>query len=112
MVKDVIKNSIKQETYFKPRQKKILMTWYNTILKNNNAIGLDIQFDFDFFDKFGFEVFNYKLRQGFKFLLDRDGPYLFHCNAVIDRTGFVAAIIELLFGANIDDVIYDYLLSY
>jgi len=89
-----------------------LAPWYNTILKNNNAIGLDIQFDFDFFDKFGFEVFNYKLRQGFKFLLDRDGPYLFHCNAVIDRTGFVAAIIELLFGANIDDVIYDYLLSY
>jgi protein tyrosine/serine phosphatase len=89
-----------------------LAPWYNTILKNNNAIGLDIQFDFDFFDKFGFEVFNYRLRQGFKFLIDRDGPYLFHCNAGIDRTGFVAAIIELLCGANIDDVIYDYLLSY
>jgi protein tyrosine/serine phosphatase len=89
-----------------------LVPWYNTLLKNNNAIGLDIQFDFDFSDKFGYEVFNYRLRQGFKFLIAHNGPYLIHCNAGVDRTGFVAAIIELLFGASLDDVIYDYLLSF
>jgi protein tyrosine/serine phosphatase len=89
-----------------------LVPWYNTLHKNNNVIGLDIQFDFDFLDKFEYEVFNYRLRQGFKFLVTHDGPYLVHCNAGTDRTGFVAAIIELLFGASLDDVIYDYLLSY
>ena len=89
-----------------------LVPWYNTLLKNNNVIGLDIQFDFDFSDNFGYEVFNYRLRQGFKFLISHNGPYLIHCNAGVDRTGFVAAIIELLFGASLDDVIYDYLLSY
>jgi protein tyrosine/serine phosphatase len=89
-----------------------LVPWYNTLFKNNNVIGLDIQFDFDFSDNFGYEVFNYRLRQGFKFLISHNGPYLIHCNAGVDRTGFVAAIIELLFGASLDDVIYDYLLSY
>jgi protein tyrosine/serine phosphatase len=89
-----------------------LAPWYNTLLLNKNVIGLDIQFDFDFSDKFEYEIFNYRLRQGFKFLITHDGPYLIHCNAGADRTGFVAAIIELLFGASIEDVIYDYLLSY
>jgi protein tyrosine/serine phosphatase len=89
-----------------------LVPWYNTLLKSNNVIGLDIQFGFDFLDKFAFEVFNYKLRQGFQYLIAHNGPYLVHCNAGIDRTGFVAAIIELLCGASLDDIIYDYLLSY
>jgi len=86
--------------------------WYNTLLRNGNVTGLDIQFDFDFFNQFALDVFNYRLRQGFKFLLTHNGPYLIHCNAGADRTGFIAAIIELLFGAGINDVIYDYLLSY
>jgi len=89
-----------------------LVPWYNTLYKNNNVIGLDIQFDFDFLDQFEYDIFNYRLRQGFKFLITHDGPYLIHCNAGADRTGFVAAIIELLFGASLDEVIYDYLLSY
>jgi len=89
-----------------------LVPWYNTLLKNGNVIGLDIQFEFDFLDKFEYDIFNYRLRQGFKFLITHNGPYLIHCNAGTDRTGFVSAIIELLFGSSIDDVIYDYLLSF
>ena len=89
-----------------------LVPWYNFLLRNYKIIGLDIQFNFDFLDKFEYEIFNYKLRQGFEFLINHNGPYLIHCNAGIDRTGFVAAIIELLFGASIDEIIYDYLLSY
>jgi len=89
-----------------------LSPWYNALYKNGNVIGLDIQFDFDFLNKFEYDVFNYRLKQGFKFLISYNGPYLIHCNTGVDRTGFVAAIIELLFGASIDEVIYDYLLSY
>ena len=89
-----------------------LVPWYDELLRNGNVLGLDIQFDFDFGNKLEYEIFNHKLKQGFQFLIAHDGPYLIHCNAGIDRTGFVAAIIELLFGAGIDEVIYDYLLSY
>ncbi|MCL2042787.1 MAG: tyrosine-protein phosphatase [Treponema sp.] len=89
-----------------------LVPWYNTLLRENNVIGLDIQFEFDFLNTFEYEVFNYKLRQGIEFLLIHKGPYLIHCNAGVDRTGFVAAIIALLCGASIDEIIYDYLLSY
>jgi len=89
-----------------------LVPWYNVLLKSGKVIGLDIQFEFDFLDKFAYEVFNYRLRLGFKFLLANNGPYLLHCNAGADRTGFVAAILGLLCGAKIDEVIYDYLLSH
>jgi len=89
-----------------------LVPWYNKLLRDGKIIGLDIQFEFDFLDKFEYDVFNYRLRRGFEFLINNNGPYLFHCYAGIDRTGFVAAIIELLFGASLDEVVYDYLLSY
>jgi len=89
-----------------------LVPWYKELLKSDNVIGLDIQYEFDFIDKFEYEVFNYRLRQGFNFIETHKGPYLIHCNAGVDRTGFVAAIIGLLLGASIEEVIYDYLLSY
>jgi hypothetical protein len=89
-----------------------LVPWYDKLLEDGNVTGLDIQFDFDFSNEFENEVFRYRLRRGFEFLISREGPYLIHCHAGRDRTGFVAAIIELLFGASLEEVIYDYLLSY
>jgi protein tyrosine/serine phosphatase len=88
------------------------VSWYRELLKAGNIIGLDIHFLFDFNNNVEYNVFNNKLKNGFKFLISHDGPYLIHCNAGIDRTGFVAAIIEALFGAGIDEIKYDYLLSY
>ena len=86
--------------------------WYRELLNKNNIIGLDIHFLFDFDDKNENETFKNKLKQGFMFLINHNGPYLIHCNAGTDRTGFVAAITEGLLGATIDEVLYDYLLSY
>jgi hypothetical protein len=86
--------------------------WYRELLKKNNIIGLDIHFLFDFDDKNENDIFKDKLRQGFLFLIEHNGPYLVHCNAGTDRTGFVIAIIEGLLGAGIDEILYDYLLSY
>ena len=86
--------------------------WYRELMKKNKIIGLDIQFLFDFEDKKEYQVFKNKLKQGFLFLIAHNGPYLIHCNAGNDRTGFVAAIIEGLLGASIDEIVYDYLLSY
>jgi protein tyrosine phosphatase len=53
-----------------------------------------------------------KLKQGFLFMIKHNGPYLIHCNAGNDRTGFVIAIIEGLMGAGIKEILYDYLLSF
>ena len=86
--------------------------WYCALLKKNNIIGLDIHFLFDFEDKNEYETFKNKLKQGFVFMIAHNGPYLIHCNAGTDRTGFVAAIIEGLLGATIKEILYDYLLSY
>jgi hypothetical protein len=82
------------------------VSWYRELLKNNNIIGLDIHSLFDN------EIFRSKLKLGFLFLMKHNGPYLIHCNAGTDRTGFVAAIIEGLLGAGLDEILYDYLLSY
>jgi protein tyrosine/serine phosphatase len=86
--------------------------WYRELLNKKNIIGLDIHFLFDFEDRNEYETFKNKLKQGFLFLITHNGPYLIHCNAGTDRTGFVAAIIEGLLGATIDEILYDYLLSY
>jgi protein tyrosine/serine phosphatase len=89
-----------------------LVPAYDELLRKNNVIGLDIQFGFDFENKPENEIFKGKLKQGFKFLITHDGPYLIHCNAGIDRTGFVAAILEALLGTGLDEIVQDYLLSY
>lgn len=52
------------------------------------------------------------LAQGMRFLIDREGPYLIHCNEGKDRTGFVCALLECLMGATIDEVVDDYMESY
>ena len=88
------------------------LPWYRKLLKNNKIIGLDIHFLFDFEYEKEYEIFKDKLKQGVQFMIKHDGPYLIHCNAGTDRTGFMAAIIEALFGAKIDEIVYDYLLSH
>ena len=46
-----------------------LVPWYDKLLKSNNVIGLDIQFEFDFLDKFEYEIFNNKIKQGLNFII-------------------------------------------
>jgi hypothetical protein len=40
------------------------------------------------------------------------GPYLIHCYAGVDRTGFVSAVLEALMGATIREIETDYLRSF
>ena len=42
----------------------------------------------------------------------RDSPYLIHCNEGKDRAGFVAALLEALGGAEAEEIVEDYMLSY
>ena len=58
------------------------------------------------------EEFREKLAVGCRFLAAHNGPYLIHCNEGKDRAGFMAAILECLMGADLNEIIADYMLSF
>ena len=58
------------------------------------------------------EEFEGRLADGFRFLADHDGPYLIHCLEGKDRTGFACAVLECLMGADAEEAVEDYMLSY
>ena len=50
--------------------------------------------------------------EGLKFMAKNEGPYLFHCIEGKDRTGFMAAILNSLMGASLDEITEDYMKSF
>jgi hypothetical protein len=46
-----------------------------------------------------------------KFTINHDGPYLIHCYAGIDRTGFIARLLEALMGASMSEIVRDHMLT-
>ncbi len=52
------------------------------------------------------------LVEGLRYMAQNSGTYLIHCNEGKDRTGFVAAVLECLMGASIEEVIDDYMETY
>ena len=71
-----------------------------------NVIGLNLSVDFSA------PEFEAGLAQGFRFIIENDGPYLVHCNEGKDRAGFSSAILECLMGADVDEVLDDYMVTY
>ena len=52
------------------------------------------------------------IREGMRFIINNDGPYLIHCNEGKDRAGFISAVLECLMGATLSEVIKDYMVTY
>lgn len=52
------------------------------------------------------------LVEALRFMIDNEGPYLFHCYIGKDRTGFLAALLELLMGADVNEIQEDFLQTY
>lgn len=71
-----------------------------------SVIALDTTVDFSSDD------FRQKLADGYRFLSTHRGPYLIHCNEGKDRTGFAVGILECLMGADADEIMRDYMLTY
>ncbi len=71
-----------------------------------DVIALDMPMDFFTGD------FRKKLAEGLRFLISHDGPYLIHCNEGKDRTGFAVGILACLMGADADEVVRDYMLTF
>jgi hypothetical protein len=80
--------------------------WYRKLVHSGRAAALNMDFNF------ASRKFAAKLGYGIKFMLDHDGPYLIHCFAGFDRTGFVSMVLEALMGATMLEITDDYLLSY
>ena len=86
--------------------KALCAPWYNRLLKNHRVIALGMDFDITGVN------FREKLKNGLQFIIATKGPWLIHCYAGIDRTGFVCMVLESFMGAALDDVINDYLKSF
>ena len=91
-------SAISSKAFFAP--------WYNALYTNGRIIGLGMDFSVTS------DRFKKKLKDALKFIIKTDGPYLIHCHAGVDRTGFVCMVLEAFMGAKLDDVIDDYLLSF
>jgi hypothetical protein len=88
------------------RRKAVLVPWYRKILDTGGVIALGMNFDGTS------HQFCIRLQKGIQFMLNRPGPYLIHCYAGVDRTGFMAIVLEALMGANMSEIIDDYLKSF
>jgi protein tyrosine/serine phosphatase len=91
-------SEVKRKAFFAP--------WYNRLFINNQIIALGM--DFSVTGK----SFNRKLKNALQFIIKTSGPWLIHCHAGIDRTGFVSMVLEALMGATIDNITDDYLMSF
>lgn len=78
----------------------------NTYYKDCNIIALNIDSEFDS------KEFQKKLVQGYRYMIDHEGPYLIHCTVGKDRTGFAIGILECLMGAEADEVVSDYMKTF
>ncbi|GHU71929.1 hypothetical protein FACS189450_08780 [Spirochaetia bacterium] len=80
--------------------------WYEWLVHSGRVAALDMHMDFRS------EEFCRKLAWGLRFMMALQGPYLIHCYAGVDRTGFVSAVLEALMGATVREIETDYLRSF
>ena len=56
--------------------------------------------------------FSMRMKTMFESILNNEGPYYIHCLEGKDRTGFVCMVIEALLGADYDELVDDYFITY
>ncbi|MDM8533196.1 tyrosine-protein phosphatase [Clostridiaceae bacterium HSG29] len=80
--------------------------YYKSLYDNGKVIYLDMGVDLSSSD------FETKLAEGFKFIINNEGPYLVHCTEGKDRAGFASAVLESLMGASLNEIVTDYMVTY
>lgn len=80
--------------------------YYRELYEGGHVLALDLASDF--YSK----EFSEKLIQGFEFLAENEPPYLLHCQEGKDRAGFATMLLESLTGAELDEIIADYMISF
>jgi len=80
--------------------------WYNKLLLDGKVICLPMTLTVT--SKFNEK----KIKKAMLFMINQKGPYLIHCFAGIDRTGFFIMLLESLMGASIKEIISTYLSAF
>ena len=90
------------------RSKILYCPWYRKIFEDNRVIALNASMKFSVTER----EFMDKIQDALTFMAENDPPYLLHCEAGIDRTGFLSALLESFMGASFDEMVRDYMLSF
>lgn len=80
--------------------------YYMSLYENGKVIVLDMTANF-FSDKYAYAIVD-----GLNFMAENEAPYCVHCTEGKDRTGYVIMLLEALMGADLDEIIDDYMLSF
>ena len=80
--------------------------YYRTLYEAGNVMALDLSSDF-FSDKFACAI-----ADGLSFLAHSEPPYCVHCTEGKDRSGFAVMLLAALMGAELEEIIDDYMLSF
>jgi len=80
------------------------VSWYNKLFLEDKVLALAMTLSIP-----GVKSNEKKLKAALQFIINNDGPYLVHCFAGIDRTGFVSALLEMLMGADLKTVCRNYM---
>jgi protein tyrosine/serine phosphatase len=94
------------DTFYEVKRTAVFAPWYNSLFTNNRIIALGMDFSVTGYN------FHRKLKKALQFIITTDGPWLIHCHAGVDRTGFFSMVLEALMGATINEIADDYLLSF
>jgi hypothetical protein len=81
--------------------------WYHKLVSEGNVLCLPMTISIP-----GVASNERKLKTALQFMISHTGPYLIHCFAGVDRTGFVSALLEALMGANPKEIVKSYLSAF
>jgi protein tyrosine/serine phosphatase len=82
--------------------------WYKKLYTNGNVICIGMEQYFNYHSP----VLLAQVASIIEFITNHNGPYLIHCYAGIDRTGFIARLLEALMGASMPEIIRDHMLTF
>ena len=80
--------------------------YYRSLYESGQVIALDLAVNF-YSDEFATA-----LVEGLRFLARNDAPYSIHCTEGKDRAGFTVMLLEALMGAELQEIIDDYMTSF
>jgi protein tyrosine/serine phosphatase len=81
--------------------------WYHKLVLEGNVLCLPMTISIP-----GVVSNERKLKTALQFMIFHKGPYLIHCFAGVDRTGFVAALLAVLMGATLTEIVKNYLSAF
>ena len=80
--------------------------YYRSLYEAGKVIALDLNANF-YADEFASSI-----ADGLTFLAQNDAPYSVHCTEGKDRAGFTVMLLAALMGAELDEIIDDYMISF